>query len=144
MHHTKNNARSLIRIALVTLALILLTRAITLTHNRKLHPDEDVFCDSVFSLINSILEPGTPFVEPKEYPEGAYYFQFPFQLAGQIVRNILGIEGMSGTQHMGRLASVFYFAVSVLLGMRLIWKYMGKSKVSLWIYGLIMSFSLFF
>lgn len=144
MHHTKNNARCLIRIALVTLALILLTRAITLSHNRKLHPDEDVFCESVFSLVNSILEPGTPFVESKEYPEGAYYFLFPFQLAGQIVRNILGIEGMSGTQYMGRLASVFYFAVSFLLGMRLIWKYLGKSKISLWIYGLIMSFSLFF
>lgn len=144
MHHTKNNTRCLIRIVLVTLALILLTRAVTLTYNRKLHPDEHVFYHTVTNLVTSILEPGTPFVENKEYPEGTYYFQLPFQLAGQIVRNLLGIEGIIGAQHIGRLASVFYFAVSVLLGMWLLWKYLGKSKISLWIYGLTMSFSLFF
>lgn len=144
MCNTKCQKRCFIRIILVTVALILVTRIITLTHNRQLHPDEHVFYLTVTSLANSILEPGTPFVENKEYPEGTYYFQLPFQLAGQLLRNLIGIDGLTGAQHLGRLASVFYFVIAVLLGMRLLWKYLGKNRISLWIYGLTMSFSLFF
>lgn len=136
--------RSFIRIALFTVVLILLTRVITLTYNRQLHPDEHVFYASVHSLSQSILESDTPFVENKEYPEGTYIFQLPFQLAGQIFRNAIGIGGTKGIQQIGRLASVFYFVIAVLLGLRLLWRYLGKSRVSLWIYGLTMTFSLFF
>lgn len=144
MYNTKCPRRHFIRIALVTVILVILTRTITLTHNRQLHPDEHVFYHSVTSLVTSILEPGTPFVENKEYPEGTYYFQLPFQLAGQILRNLAGIDGLKGAQHLGRLASVFYFIISILLGLRLLWRYLGKGIISLWIYGLTMSFSLFF
>lgn len=144
MCNAKSRQRGFLWIALVTVILILLTRAITLTYNRQLHPDEGVFYSTVHSLAMSILEPGTPFVENKEYPEGAYYFQLPFQMAGQIARNLLGVEGTKGLQHMGRLASVFYYLIAVLLGFRLLRRHLGKGRVSLWIYGLTMTFSLFF
>ena len=144
MCSTMNHKRSFIRIALITVILILLTRVIPLTYNRQLHPDEHVFYASVHSLSASILDPDTPFVENKEYPEGTYLFQLPFQLAGQIFRNLIGIGGTKGIQQIGRLSSVFYFVIAVLLGLRLLWRYLGKSRVSLWIYSLTMTFSLFF
>ena len=144
MCSTMNHKRSFIRIALITVILILLTRVITLTYNRQLHPDEHVFYASVHSLSESILDPDVPFIENKEYPEGTYFFQLPFQLAGQIFRNLIGIGGTKGIQQIGRLTSVFYFVIAVLLGLRLLWRYLGKSRISLWIYGLTMTFSLFF
>ena len=144
MCNIKIHKRSFFRIVLVTIILILSTRIITLTYNRQLHPDEHVFYHTVSNLVTSILEPGTPFVENKEYPEGTYYFQLPFQLAGQILRNFVGIGGTKGLQHIGRLTSVFYFIIAVLLGMRLLRRYLGKTTISLWIYGLTMTFSLFF
>ena len=144
MCNAMNHKRSFIRIALITVILILLTRVITLTYNRRLHPDEHVFYASVHSLSESILDPDTPFTENKEYPEGTYFFQLPFQLAGQIFRNLIGIGGTKGIQQIGRLSSVFYFIIAVLLGLRLLWRYLGKNSLSLWIYGLTMSFSLFF
>lgn len=144
MCNAMNHKRCFIRIALITVILILLTRVITLTYNRRLHPDEHVFYASVHSLSESILDPDIPFIENKEYPEGTYLFQLPFQLAGQIFRNLIGIGGTKGIQQIGRLTSVFYFVIAVLLGLRLLWRYLGKSKVSLWIYGITMTFSLFF
>ena len=144
MCSTMNHKRSFIQIALITVILILLTRVITLTYNRRLHPDEHVFYASVHSLSESILDPDTPFIENKEYPEGTYFFQLPFQLAGQIFRNLIGIGGTKGIQQIGRLSSVFYFIIAVLLGLRLLWRYLGKNSLSLWIYGLTMTFSLFF
>lgn len=144
MCNTKSHKRYFIWITLATVTLIILTRIITLTYNRQLHPDEHVFYLTVSNLVTSILEPGTPFLENKEYPEGTYLFQLPFQLAGQILRNLANIEGLKGIQHIGRLASVFYFIIAVLLGFRLLWRYLGKRTVSLWIYGLTMTFSLFF
>lgn len=144
MCNTKRHIRCFIWIVMATVFLILLTRIITLTYNRKLHPDEHVFYHTVTNLATSIMEPGTPFVENKEYPEGTYYFQLPFQLAGQILRNIANVEGIKGAQQIGRLASVFYYIIAVLLGLRLLRRYMGKHMVSIWIYGLTMAFSLFF
>lgn len=144
MYNMKCNKRDFIRTILVAVILILLTRIVTLTYNRQLHPDEHVFGLTVNNMVQSILKPGIPFEEIKEYPEGTYYFQFPFQLAGQILRNLANIEGTKGLQHIGRLASVFYFIIAVLLGLQLLRRYLSKSRVSLWIYGLTMSFSLFF
>lgn len=144
MCNMKKHKRICIWITVITIALIALTRIITLTYNRQLHPDEHVFGLTVNNLVTSILTPDTPFEEIKEYPEGTYYFQLPFQLAGQILRNLVGIEGTKGLQHIGRLSSVFYYIIAVLMGLRLLYRYLGKGKVSLWIYSLTMSFSLFF
>ncbi len=144
LHCGKRWKHSVFWIVSAFVILILLTRMITLTHNRQLHPDEHVFYHTVYNLVNSILHPDIPFVENKEYPEGTYYFQLPFQFAGQMMRTLLGIEGTKGLQHFGRISSVFYFAIAVCLGMRLLWRYLGKQTFSLVLYGLTMVFSLFF
>ncbi len=136
--------RSVLGIVLITIVLILVTRMLTISHNAQLHPDEKVFVFGSSSMANAMLHPGTPFEEWKEYPEGAYLFQAVFQLLGRGGCRIAGIPANEHAQLFGRISSVFYFAAAVVLGMRLIKRYLGKTNVSLAIYGAVMCFSLFF
>ena len=78
MTDTKSRPISKAWIAVLVLLLVLVTRAISLTYQIDIHPDEYKFARSTDSLMNAILVPGTDFVEEKEYPEGAYYFHLPF------------------------------------------------------------------
>lgn len=142
MPNQKRKCLPLFLIALVTILLIFFTRMVTLSHNLHLHPDEHVFYLSANSLLNSILHPGTTFEEYMEYPEGAYLFHAVFQFFGKIFRVLTGEEQQ--LQIWGRIASVCYFSVAVLLGMNLVARYLGKTPVSATVYGLTMCFSLFF
>lgn len=128
--------------AVLVLLLILATRAISLTYQIDIHPDEYKFARSTDSLMNTILEPGSSFVEEKEYPEGSYYFHLPFHLAGVLLERLTGLEYNMAV--CGRVSSVFYFCLAVLLGMKLLAKYMKAAAPAPLIFGLSMCFSLFF
>lgn len=106
------------------------------------HPDEWVFFRSTSSLLDAIIHPGAEFHEAKEYPEGAYLFHLPFHLLAKIVSHITGVQ--QNLQIYGRIASVFYFSLAALLGMLIMWKYLGKNMLSVVLYGFTMCFSLFF
>ena len=128
-------------IALV-LGLILVTRAISLTYQIDIHPDEYKFARATDSLMNSIIDPEASFVEEKEYPEGAYYFQLPFHFAGLLMEKLTGLEYDMAV--CGRVSSVVYFCLAVLLGMKILAKHMKASVPAQLLYGLSMCFSLFF
>lgn len=142
MKQTGISKRSLVGVLLLTVIVIAITRGVTLTYNRQLHPDEHVFYLGANSLLNSIVHPGMVFQEIYEYPEGSYYFHLVFQLFGKVVSNLTGIA--HDIQIWGRIASVFYFTTGTLLGIRIIAKYLGKTKASVILYVLTMCFSLFF
>ena len=96
------------------LALIAITRLLTLRHGLKLHPDEIVFFSSASSLfINS------PYHVYKLYPEGAFLLQMPFQMARQFVLLLMhygdGAQ-LYGAHMTGRFAAVFYFSLGAVLG----------------------------
>lgn len=126
-------------------ALLLLTivsRAVGLTYNLSIHPDESEFYNGSSSLAESILDPDVPFVEEKEYPEGAYVLQMPFHM----LKEFLGSSHWfwRSSQCWGRISSVFYFVLSMIYGIMILTKYMSKSKLAAILYGLTMCFSLFF
>lgn len=130
---------------LLILALTLLifgTRFIGLTYNMQIHPDENKFYLSTVSLLESLLDPAAEFKEAKEYPEGAYLFQLPFQAAGYALAAITGTE--QDPQTWGRISSVFYFTLAAVLGMLIQKQYLGKTRSSVVLYGLTMCFSLFY
>ena len=129
-------------VAVLVLLLVLVTRAISLTYQIDIHPDEYKFARSTDSLMNAILEPGTDFVEEKEYPEGAYYFHLPFHLAGLLLEKLTRLEYDMAV--CGRVSSVFYFCLAVLLGMKLLVKHMKAQIPAQLLFGLSMCFSLFF
>lgn len=125
-----------------SLMLILFTRGITLGNNRQLHPDEHVFYLGANSLVNALLHPGSEFQEYMEYPEGSYYFYGFFQLAGKVISRLAGVE--HDLQLWGRIGAVFYFSAAVALGIRIMAKYLGKTRSAVSVYALTMCFSLFF
>lgn len=124
------------------LLLILLSRAVGLTCNLSLHPDESEFYNGSGSLAASLLDPDVPFVEEKEYPEGAYVLQLPFQL----LKEILGSDHWfwRSSHCWSRISSVFYFTLAVVYGMMILTNFFSRSKRAAVLYGLTMCFSLFF
>lgn len=142
MVQKKSERGFLAAVAAGTVLLIFLTRWISLVQNMPLHPDEHVFYFGANSLLNAILHPGLEFTQLLEYPEGSYLFYAPFQLVGKVVCAVLGME--QDLQFWGRIGAVCYFTLGVLLGIRIVWKYLGKNRGSVVLYGLIMAFSLFF
>lgn len=139
---SKNEQRSIFGIILITVFAIAFTRAINLTYNMTLHPDEWVFYENTDSLLSSLLHPGMEFVENKEYPEGAYLFHLPFLFLGRLLRYLFGLPYQA--QLWTRISSVCYFTLATVIGMHILWKYLAKSKTSLVIYALTMCFSVFF
>ena len=142
MKQTKLEKRFLFWILLGTALIIMMTRIPTLANNRQLHPDEHVFYLGANSLLNAILHPGTAFEEYMEYPEGSYYFHVLFQFAGKVISKLVGAE--HDLQIWGRIASVCYFVMGVFLGIRIMVRYLGKSRAAVGFYCLTMCFSLFF
>lgn len=126
--------------AAVVLA-IALTRGLSLSYNMDIHPDENKFYDASTSLLESWLY-GTEYVEEKPYPEGAYLFHLPFQAIRMAVTAVTGQE--QSLRLWGRIASVFYFTLATVLGMDLVARFLGKSKLAVVLYGTSMCFSLFF
>lgn len=143
LRERKNQKSMPLGVLLVLISLLLLvTRCVGLTYNMALHPDEDKFFQSTTSLLQSLLDADAEFKEVKEYPEGAYLFQLPFQALGAAIGAITGVA--QNAQTWGRISSVFYFVLAAILGMVILSRYLGKSKTSVVLYGLTLCFSLFF
>ena len=94
------------------LLFTVISRSVGLTYNLSLHPDESEFYNGSKSLAQAILNPGIPFVEEKEYPEGGYVLQMPFQ----IIREILDSSHWfwRSSQCWSRISSVFYFVLAMV------------------------------
>ena len=131
----------LITAMVLTVLIILITRGLSLTYNMDLHPDENKFFDAATSLLESWLY-GTEYVEEKPYPEGAYLFHLPFQGLRMLTASLLQWE--LSPRFWGRVASVFYFTLAVLMGMDLLNRFLGGNKLAVGLYALSMCFSLFF
>lgn len=138
----QSNRKHGVVICLLIIVLLIGTRFIGLRFNMEIHPDEDKFYQSVTSLLHSLLDPNVEFKEVKEYPEGAYLFQLPFQALGVAIGHFTG--SIQEPQVWGRIASVFYLGLSGILGMAILDRYLGKSRLSAGIFGLTLCFSLFF
>lgn len=82
-------------IVLITVCIILVTRAFSLTYHMAYHPDERCFFSSTNSLMRSIFDANEVFTEFKEYPEGAYLFQLPFHLIGEVFGRLKGLNTIS-------------------------------------------------
>lgn len=128
-------------IVLMTIILIIFTRAITLTHNMELHPDEHVFFNAAQSLKGYISGSSPIYEEVKEYPEGAIVLQLPFHILSSIIYRITGtyIE----PQVSGRIAAVFYFTIGFVFASAIIHQFFSDQALSIVVYGLIMLFSVF-
>ena len=142
MGNQKIQANIFAAAVLLIAVLIIVTRGVGLTYNMEIHPDENKFYWSTDSLLQSLLDPEVEFKEAKEYPEGAYLFQLPFQALGMGVAALTG--GTRDLQLWGRISSVFYFTLAVVIGMLILYRYLGKSKTGAVLFGLTMCFSLFF
>lgn len=137
----KGNLGFAICIAALLLFMIV-SRAVGLTYNLSIHPDESEFYNGSKSLARSILNPDVPFEEEKEYPEGAYVLQLPFQLIQELLNSDHWF--WRSAQCWSRISSVFYFVLAVIYGVLILTKYMSKSKLAAILYVLTMCFSLFF
>lgn len=139
----KSHADFCFIICIVVLLLFMIaSRSVGLTYNLSIHPDESEFYNGSSSLAQSLLDPDVPFEEEKEYPEGGYVLQLPFQ----ILKEIMGSSHWfwRSAQCWSRISSVFYFTVSAVYGILILTKYMGKSRLAAFLYTLTMCFSLFF
>jgi len=124
------------------LFLIIVSRAVGLTYNLSIHPDESEFYVASSSLAKHLLNPDVPFVEEKEYPEGAYILQLPFQLIKELLDSSEWL--WSASPCWSRMSSVFYFVLATIYGIMILTKYMSRSKTAAILYALTMCFSLFF
>ena len=141
----RKDRNSNVAFSICMIAILLFTiasRFMGLTYNLSIHPDESEFYNGSKSLARSILDPDVPFVEEKEYPEGAYVLQMPFQ----IIKELIGSSHWfwRSAQCWSRISSVFYFALAVIYGVLILTKFMSRSKTAAILYALTMCFSLFF
>lgn len=122
------------------LALIAITRLLTLRHGLKLHPDELVFFSSASSLfLNS------PYHVYKTYPEGAFLMQMPFQMARQLVLLLMHYSNgaqLYGAHITGRFAAVLYFSLGAVLGCTFLYQ-TQKKTLPIVLYAGMIVFSLF-
>lgn len=127
---------------IAVLLVTILSRSAGLTYNLSIHPDESEFYNGSASLAASILDPDVPFVEEKEYPEGAYILQLPFQL----MRIFLGSSHWfwRSSHCWNRIASLFYFVLAMIYGVMILTRFMSRSRVAAVLYAVTMCFSLFF
>lgn len=127
---------------IVILLFTIVSRAVGLTYNLSIHPDDIEFYFASSSLAKSLLDPTVSFEELKEYPEGAYILQLPFQL----MKELLGSSHWfwSASQCWSRISSLFYFVLSVIYGIMILTKFMSRSRTAAVLYALTMCFSLFF
>lgn len=141
MHKKNSSFPQFIPLILLLSFFILLTRIPGITYNMVLHPDEEVFFRSTDSLLEALVN-GEPFIEVKEYPEGAYLFHLPFHFFAKVIDYLT--DTRQNLPLFGRLSSAFYFSLAAAIGMLIMWEYLGKTIFSVITYGLTMCFSLFF
>lgn len=134
----QSNKKAYIVVA-VMIFMIIFTRAITISHNMELHPDEHVFYNAAQSLKNCIFDSTQVFEEEKEYPEGAFVLQLPFHILSSIIYRLSGIS--VSPQLSGRIAAVFYFTAGAVIGCAILYKYLSQKLTSLIIYGCTIVFS---
>ncbi len=123
----------------ITVVLIILTRALTIKHNIYLHPDEHVFFRSTERLVNYLLGTSKSYDPVKPYPEGTYVFHAAFQ----ILFRFFSMTDILNIQLIGRIASICFFSIGVVLGFLLLRRCFGYCLRTFIIYGLTMIFSLF-
>lgn len=131
-------------IALIVLAMLLavgVTRAVSLTHEMTLHPDEPYFYRSSVSLRDKLLDFDSTYQAAKIYPEGAFVFQLPFHLLDKVLCSLSGQP--ENPRLWGRIASVVYYMLGCLLGALLLYRYFDKRPRVIAIYALVMTFALF-
>ena len=114
-------------ICIVAVLLVAIaSRGVGLTYNLSIHPDESEFYTASESLARHILDPEVPFEEEKEYPEGGYILQMPFQLMKELLKSSHWF--WSSAQCWSRISSVFYFVLATIYGILILTKYMSRSK----------------
>ena len=125
---------------LFMLALIGITRLLTLKHGMVLHPDEWVFFSSASSLFK-----GSSYQVYKTYPEGAFLLQMPFQMVRQFALQLIHYGGdlqKSGAHLMGRISSVVYYSLGAVLGCTFLYQ-TQKKTLPVVLFAITMVFSLF-
>ena len=132
--------KTLLIIIFSMLALIAITRLLTLRHGLKLHPDEIVFFSSASSLFFN-----SPYHVYKLYPEGAFLLQMPFQMVRQLILLVMQYGNgaqLYGAHIMGRFAAVCYFSLGAVLGCTFLYQIQKKNLPIVLFAGMIV-FSLF-
>ena len=125
-------------LAAAMILLLLLTRGLTLCHNRELHPDEHVFYLAADSLADRLLGQSASFDEVKPYPEGAIVLQTPFHLLASLAG-----DAAPDSQVVGRIAAVVYFTLGAVLLLSVFRRYFDPRPASGCFLSLLMVFSLF-
>ena len=123
----------------LSLAAIILTRALTMVHNMFLHADEYVFYSSAYRLYLYLSGDTAVYQPVLEYPEGAFILQLPFQM----IYRLLSMKDVTAFQLSGRTASIFYFTLGAFVGFLVLNNCFGRNLRTSLIYGATMVFSLF-
>jgi hypothetical protein len=127
-------------IVMAMVVLIVLTRALTISHNMELHADEYVFYTAAQSLKGYLSGSSPIYEEVKEYPEGAIVMQLPFHIMTAVINRLFNC---SITPRLsGRIAAVFYFTAGAVLGCLVLNRFFTQKRLHLALYGIIMVFSL--
>lgn len=141
---SKNERRTLICLLVIFLLAIWGTRLLTMGHEIALQPDEQVFFNSAASVVYDDYT----FKQVRDYPNGAFVFQMPFQFAGRVFSQMFTQDASTINRTLvmkesGRIASIFYFSMGFLLGAVILWRNFGRRIQAVLLYCLIMLFSLF-
>lgn len=128
-------------IFILFVALIIVTRAISLKHGMFLHSDEYVFFNAAASLKDYVLGNSPVYHEIKEYPEGAIVMYLPFHIASAFFSHITG-AGSIDIQLLDRIASTFYFTMGSVCAAMTVYKFFSKKPVYVLASLLISTFSI--
>lgn len=133
----KENLRFWMVVVIMFFAIIA-TRAVALTHNISLHPDERVFAESSAWLRDFLLGKTDGFIWSQPYPEGAFVLQGLFSFAFNPL--------FDGTDYrvVIRVFSVLCYCIGCMFGCLIIYDYLSKSIKSVVIFAISATFSLFY
>ena len=127
-------------IVMAMVVLIVLTRALTISHNMELHADEHVFYTAAQSLKGYLSGSSPIYEEVKEYPEGAIVMQLPFHIMTAVINRLFNCS--ITPQLSGRIAAVFYFTAGAVLGCIILYRYFSQKPLYMMLYSLILVFSI--
>lgn len=137
----RQNKRFFLIMLIVLLALIAVTRGLTIRRNNMIHPDELVFYSSTELLVLDWVYGEDDYEPVKPYPEATYVFRVPFQILAKLIdveesydRNVC---------LFGRISSVFYYSIGAVLGLWLVLNALGGGRAGAIIYVLTVAFSPF-
>lgn len=125
---------------IVSLVLIIaVLRLMCIKHEYNNHPDEKVFIHASVALKDKVLGVAE-YSELKEYPEGSYFFYFPFQILAHILENASVAHISAGLWN--RIGAVLYSVLGIVLGITVL-RYMHGSNTTVLLYLILNAFSLF-